>query len=171
MSRSISLTIAGAVLALLVLWLGRGADAPPAHSDTDRPSVALRESLTESPRETPAVQQAPASSATPPQSAIVRTEPNIFTVMDGRPFPEVEPSTWSQGMESVILSYVSQHSSLALTDLRVQCEDTGCVIFMGGPSIYVEQLKFGVFAEEHGFAFVAIRDRDGTDGKIVILRR
>ena len=74
-------------------------------------------------------------------------------------------------MESTILSYVSQHSSLVLTDLQVQCEDTGCVIFMGGPNIHVEQLNFGMFAEEHGFAFVVIRDRDGTDGKIVMLRR
>jgi hypothetical protein len=106
-----------------------------------------------------------------PQSAILRTEPNIFTVMDGRPFPEVESSPWSDGMESTILSYVSQHSSLVLTDLQVQCEDTGCVIFMGGRNIPLYELNFGAFAEEQGFETVVIRNRDGTDGKIVILRR
>ena len=91
--------------------------------------------------------------------------------MDGRPFPEVESSPWSDGMESSILSYVSQPSSLVLTDLQVQCEDTGYVIFMGGRNIPVYELNFGVFAEEQGFETVVIRNRDGTDGKIVILRR
>ena len=171
MNRSIQLAIAGALIAFLVLWFGRDADLPPVQSDIDGPSGTLREPPTESSLEAPAAQQASASPIASPQSAILRTEPNIFTVMDGRPFPEVKSSAWSQGMESTILSYVSQHSSLVLTDLQVQCEDTGCVIFMGGPNTHVEQLNFGVFAEEHGFAFVVIRDRDGTDGKIVMLRR
>ena len=171
MSRTIQLAIAGALIALLVLWFGRDADLPLIQSDVDSPSVTLREPPTGSPLEAPAAQRASASPITSPESAILRTEPNIFTVMDGRPFPEVKSSAWSQGMESKILSYVSQASSLVLTDLQVQCEDTGCVIFMGGPNIPVDKLNFGAFAEDHGFAFVAIRDRDGTDGRIVMLRR
>jgi hypothetical protein len=74
-------------------------------------------------------------------------------------------------MERAILSHVAQHPSLTLTDLEVQCEDAGCVIFMGGPSIPLGELNFAAFAEKNGFTFVVIRDRDGTDGKIVMLRR
>jgi len=157
-------------MALLVLWFGRDADAPH-QSVLDSPSVTLREPPTEPPLETPVRQQASESPVGSPQSATPRTEPNIFTVMDGRPFPEVESSPWSDGMESTILSYVSQHPSLVLTDLQVQCEDTGCVIFMGGRNIPLYELNFGAFAEEQGFETVVIRNRDETDGWIVILRR
>ena len=155
----------------MVIWFGRHADAPPIQSDLDGPSVTLREPLTEPPVAHSLEQRAPELPAASPRSAIVRTEPNIFTVMDGRPFPEVESSPWSDGMESTILSYVAQHSFLVLRDLQVQCEETGCVIFMGGPNIPVRELNFAGFAEENGFQMVVIRDRDGAEGKIVILRR
>jgi hypothetical protein len=154
-----------------VLWFGRQGDVPPIQSELDRPFVTLRESPTEPRAEYLLEEQAPEAPAGSPRSAILRTEPNIFTVMDGRPFPEVTSPPWSDAMESTILSYVAQHSFLVLTDLQVQCEDTGCVLFMGGPNIPVRELKFGAFAEEHGFETVVIRDRDGTDGWIVILRR
>jgi hypothetical protein len=171
LSRSIPLAVAGALIALLVLWFDRGAHPPPIQSDIDSLSVTSRETPTEPTLETPVGQKRAESPVRSPLSAVLRTEPNIFTVMDGRPFPEVKSSPWSREMENTILSYVSQHSFSVLTDLQVQCEDTGCVIFMGGPNIHLEQLNFGVFAEEQGFAFVVVRDRDGTDGKIVILRR
>lgn len=157
-------------MALLLVWFGRDADAPPIRSDLDGPPVTLREP-TQPPLEMPMGQQTSESPAGSPPSVLPRTEPNIFTVIDGRPFPEVVSSPSSDDMERTILSYVSQHSFLVLTDLQVQCEDTGCVIFMGGRHIPVYELHFGVFAQEQGFKTVVIRDRDDTDGWIVILRR
>jgi hypothetical protein len=169
LNRSIRFGIAGALLALLVLWFARHADVP-IQSDRDGPSVRVEESPTEPPVVHQLEPQAEPPAASP-QAGILRTEPNIFTVMDGRPFPEVQSPPWSESMESAILSHVAQHPSLTLTDLEVQCEDAGCVIFMGGPSIPLGELNFAGFAQENGFSFVVIRDRDGTDGKIVMLRR
>ena len=170
LSRPLLFGIGVALISLLTVWFARDVAVPSTQSDPGRLSVTPQSPM-ETPLEAPIEQPPAESSADVLESAILRKEPNIFTVMDGRSFPEVESSPSSDGMEKMILSYVSQHSFLALTDLEVQCETSGCVIFMGGPNIPVQELKFGAFAEQQGFAFVAVRDRDGTDGKIVVLRR
>ena len=170
MNRLLLLGIGAALISLFALWFARDVGVPSTQSDAGQPSVRPQLPV-ETPPRTSSEQPSAESRADAPQAAITRKEPNIFTVMDGRSFPEVESSPSSDGMEGTILSYVSQHSFLALTDLEVQCEASGCTIFMGGPNIPVWELQFGAFAKEQGFEFVAIRDRDGTDGKIVVLRR
>jgi hypothetical protein len=170
LNRSIRFGIAGALLALVVLWFGRQPEVPPIPSDRDAPSIEVRES----PSEPPVVQHLEEQAEPPaasPEAAILRTEPSIFTMMDGRPFPEVQSPPWAESTESAILSHVAQRPSLTLSDLQVQCEDAGCTLFMGGPNIPLAELNFAGFAKENGFQFVVIRDRDGTDGKIVFLRR
>jgi hypothetical protein len=163
------LGIGAALIALFTLWFARDVGVPATQSDAGQPLVP--QLPVEAPPRILSEQPSAESRADAPQLVITRKEPNIFTVMDGRSFPEVDSSPSSDEMEKTILSYVSQHSALALTDLEVQCEASGCVIFMGGPNIPLWELQFGAFAKEQGFAFVAIRDRDGTDGKIVVLRR
>jgi hypothetical protein len=170
LNRFLLLGIGAALISLFALWLARDGGVPSTQSDAGQPSVGPQLPV-ETPPPTSSEQLSAESRADAPQSVIARKEPNIFTVMDGRSFPEVESSPWSDGMERTILSYVSQHQFLALTDLEVQCEVSGCVIFMGGRNIPIHELQFGAFAKEQGFEFVAIRDRDGTSGHIVVLRR
>lgn len=170
MNRSVLVWTGAALISLLALWFARDVGVSPPESELGGPSATTRP-LLETPLETPTEWSSAESSADAPLSAIVRHEPNIFTVMDGRPFPEVASSPLFEEMERTILSYVSQHPFLALTDLEVQCEASGCVIFMGGRNIPIHELQFGAFAKEQGFEFVAIRDRDGTSGYIVVLRR
>lgn len=104
------------------------------------------------------------------QPQLTRTEPNILAVIEGESHPDVESPPWAEEMESIILAYIARHP-LKLTTLQVQCVDTECVIFMGGENVPVYQMDFDVFAEEHGFADAVIRGSDGSDRRIVRLRR
>jgi hypothetical protein len=171
--RAIALAIAGALLAVLALWWHRDVDSPnigePAEArptsvtgpSSQLPAASVVEPLNASP-EVPA----DASRAAPP-----RMEPNILAVIEGQPFPYVESPPWADEMENTILAYIAERPALELTDLQVQCAESGCVIFMGGKEIPVYQLNFDVFAEEHGFANAVIRGSDGSDRRIVFLRR
>jgi hypothetical protein len=170
MNRSVLVWTGATLISLLAVWFARDVGVSPPEVELSRPSVTTQP-LLETPLETPIESSSAQSSADAPLSASVRREPNIFTAMDGRPFPEVESSPLFEDMERTILSYVSRHPFLALTDLEVQCEASGCVIFMGGRSIPIHELQFGAFAKEQGFEFAAIRERDGTSGYIVVLRR
>ena len=105
-----------------------------------------------------------------PERQLKRTEPNILAVIEGESHPEVESPPWADEMESTILAYIARHP-LKLTTLQVQCADTECVIFMGGENLPVYQMDFDVFAAEHGFADAIIRGSDGSDRRIVRLRR
>lgn len=173
MIRAIALAFAGALLAVLALWWHRDVDAPnlgePAEarlapvpeSSSPLPVASAVERLDESPEVPPAVAQA----------APLRMEPNILAVIEGQPFPYVESPPWSDEMESTILAYIAEHPALQLTDLQVQCAESGCVVFMGGKEIPIYQMNFDVFAEKHGFANAVIRGSDGSDRRIVFLRR
>jgi hypothetical protein len=145
-NRSVLVWTGVALISLLAVWFSRNVGVSPAESELGRPSVTTQP-LLETPLETP-IDSSSESSADARLLTIVRREPSIFSVMDGRPFPEVESSPLSEDMERTILSYVSQHSFLALTDLEVQCEPSGCVIFMGGRNIPIHELQFGAFAKE-----------------------
>lgn len=173
MIRAIALAVAGALLAVLVLSWHRDVDSPnigepagarlaPVPGSSNRlPTPSPAEPLNESRDAPPDVSRA----------APLRTEPNILAVIEGAPFPYVESPPWSDAMENTILAYIAEHPALELTDLQVQCAESGCVIFMGGKEIPVYQLNFDVFAEEHGFANATIRGSDGSDRRIVFLRR
>jgi len=105
-----------------------------------------------------------------PDSKPLRMEPNIVTLVTGRPLPDVESPPWSDEMESTILSHIGQHPGLKLTNLQVQCAEEGCLILLIGRDIPVYELDLDVFATEHGFNAALIRG-DGIEDRTVFLRR
>jgi len=171
--RAIALAVAGALLVVLVLWWHRGADSPTVGEVPQARLAPAPESSSQLPIAT-AVEPLSESREVPPevsQATPLRTEPNILAVIEGVPFPYVESPAWSDEMEGTILAYIAEQPALELTDLQVQCAESGCVVFMGGKEIPVYKMNFDVFAEEHGFANAVIRGSDGSDRRIVFLRR
>jgi hypothetical protein len=55
-------------------------------------------------------------------------------------------------MEGKIRAHIKQYSDVSLTDLRIKCEERGCLVLMRGPKIPIFELDFDRFAEENGFA-------------------
>jgi hypothetical protein len=57
-------------------------------------------------------------------------------------------------MEAKIFAHVAMFPNDAITDLRIKCEERGCIILMQGRNIQSEQIRqfdFHRFAEENGF--------------------
>ena len=154
-----------AVCALLAaLWsFNRDVDTKPAAPLTVNPESPP-------PRVKPTSAVAVVEPGNEPESKPLRTEPNIVTLITGRPLPDVESPPWSDEMESAILSHIGRHPGLKLTNLQVQCAEDGCLILLIGRDIPVYELDFDAFATEHGFSAALIRG-DGIQDRTVFLRR
>src|SRR5690349_15905607 len=97
----------GVVAALFATfwWFNRGTDVTP--SIEQRPADNRESFKIVEPIRTETVE--PNSE---PESKSLRTEPNIVTVITGRPLPDVESPPWSDEMESAILSHIGRHPGL-----------------------------------------------------------
>jgi hypothetical protein len=159
----VSVVIVAALLAMF-WWFSRGADVAPSieqrpadNRESSKPIVEPIRTETDEP-------------GSEPESKPLRTEPNIVTLITGRPLPDVESPPWSDEMESAILSHIGRHPGLKLTNLQVQCADDGCLILLIGRDVPVYELDFDEFATENGFGAALIRG-DGIRDRTVFLRR
>jgi hypothetical protein len=159
----VSVVIVAALLAMF-WWVSRRADIAPSieqrpaeNQESSKPIVEPIRTETDEP-------------GSAPESKPLRTEPNIVTLITGRPLPDVESPLWSDEMETAILSHIGRHPGLKLTNLQVQCAEDGCLILLIGRDIPVYELDFDVFATEHGFSAALIRG-DGIQDRTVFLRR
>jgi hypothetical protein len=64
----------------------------------------------------------------------------------------VGPQDWAHQMESTLRAHIDRYSDASLTDLRIKCEERGCVVLMKGEMIPIFEFEFDRFAEENGFA-------------------
>lgn len=164
MVRVISSVVVVAALLAMFWWFNRDADVAP--SIEQRPADSRESSR---PIVDPIRTEAD-DAGSEPESTPLRTEPNIVTLITGRPLPDVESPPWSDEMESAILAHIGRHPGLKLTNLQVQCAEDGCLILLIGREIPVYELDLDVFATEHGFSAALIRG-DGIQDRTVFLRR
>ena len=164
MVRVISSVVVVAALLAMLWWSNRGGDGiasieqrPADNRESSKPIVEPIRTETDEP-------------GSELESKPLRTEPNIVTLITGRPLPDVESPPWSDEMESAILSHIGRHPGLKLTNLQVQCAEDGCLILLIGRDIPVYELDFDAFATEHGFSAALIRG-DGIQDRTVFLRR
>ena len=55
-------------------------------------------------------------------------------------------------MEAKLRAHIDRYRGESLTDLRIKCEERGCVVLMQGQHIRIFDFEFDRFAEENGFA-------------------
>jgi hypothetical protein len=94
------------------------------------------------------------------------SQPNLLAQRDGA---AIVSNDWSEQMEAKIFAHIAMYSNVALTDVRIKCEERGCVIQMQGPKIEIYQFEFRRFAEENGFLSAELGGPDYR--RIVTLRK
>jgi hypothetical protein len=83
-----------------------------------------------------------------PEDFGILAEPNLLA----QPATETLSPGWADQMELKIRHHIERYPNIVLTDLRIKCEDRGCVVLLRGEQISIFELEFDRFAEENGFA-------------------
>ena len=106
-----------------------------------------------------AAQQAGITIAVDPNRDLGESGPEDFGIL-GAPNLLTEPSTqnaslgWASQMETRLRNHIERYPIVGVTDLRIKCEERGCIVLMGGAGIQIFAFDFDRFAEDNGFSRV-----------------
>jgi hypothetical protein len=89
-----------------------------------------------------AVNASSVTSTAAPSDFGIWSQPNLVAQHDGA----------MTEMEATILAHIALFPNVALTALRIKCEEKGCIVLMQGQKIDIFQFEFDRFAETNGFA-------------------